>query len=447
MDDATQRTTPIPPPSSPQLPAVEMPSIKPTMKFDPSQLPQLPEPPPQPTGRTGTVKLSPEELAKHLAQAGITEKSLPRGTVKLPAMEKPAAPPIPNAAPATRHPTVLRPFWKRITSTLGGDRMPSVPPVSGTVPPAQAGGHRRHLVVALAALGGLLAMCLVAAELVLTTNRSWIAPTILSASDPRVVELGRNLEAERAKRSDLSLKHEEMESRLRELRRAIETEESFQKQYMDAMRLDLASQTEALRRLHREIDRKLGEEEQRAKTEGRDPVRDPELDARLQRLSDRVRSLREALTGKHGSYAGLELRRQYDRSVSALTDAKDRADRLTAGLTELAGLRKASDALIATMEASPYFLSYTTRGDVPLAFVPYENTRNVRKLSPLYACRLRFFLCSQIGMVDDVLGGETRATHPLRGHEVRGQLLRISLRENRAAERPVLFAGSPPLFF
>ena len=107
-------------------------------------------------------------------------------------------------------------------------------------------------------------------------------------------------------------------------------------------------------------------------------------------------------------------------------------------------LRKADQAaLVKRLEASPYLKAVDNK--VVLAFVPYQNLRNVKIGTKLYGCAWGLVACSNVGKVTGVLEGEVDNVHPHDESIQRGVMVEIDVSTSAAGER-VLFAGGKPLF-
>src|SRR5262249_15595301 len=119
---------------------------------------------------------------------------------------------------------------------------PPVPPRTLTRSPVVRGA------VAALALGVAAYAC---ANLAFQHNKRWVAPTVLSKSDPRVLSIAAALEQETSRKSTLVLRKKEVETRLRDTTRWIDLETSFQASFMAAVRADLDGQRAELRRLEK----------------------------------------------------------------------------------------------------------------------------------------------------------------------------------------------------
>jgi hypothetical protein len=101
------------------------------------------------------------------------------------------------------------------------------------------------------------------------------------------------------------------------------------------------------------------------------------------------------------------------------------------------------DALVKRLEQSPYLRAVNQK--IVLAFVPYQNLRNVKLGTRLYGCAWGLVACSNVGKVTTVLEGEVQDVHPHDESIQRGVMVEIDVSSSSAGET-VLFAGAKPLW-
>jgi hypothetical protein len=319
----------------------------------------------------------------------------------------------------------------------------STPPTSASVaPPAAPRRTRvRFAARALAAVAAVGLLAYASVHGVLANDTRWVTPTLLSKSDPRVVQVATALQQETTRKSALVARINEIETRQRETARWIELEQSFQASFKAALRADLDGQRAELRRLQKLLaDRQ--EAEAATPSAEDDAASAAVVQAKIENVKERVRMLDAVLRGGRSTYQSLALRREYDRSVAGVAQATEVQAVLTKALADAQAALAEKERLIASIESSPYRLAID--GDVTLGFVPYENATAASKGAPLVACRTSIFFCAPVGTIGDKVAGEVHGTHPFNGKELRGQLVRLSLDDPRAAELQVAFAGRGP---
>lgn len=137
------------------------------------------------------------------------------------------------------------------------------------------------------------------------------------------------------------------------------------------------------------------------------------------------------------------LRWELERAQLAKENALGRRAPLQQRLESLK-LRKADqDALVKRLEGSPYLRAVNNK--IVLAFVPYQNLRNVKLGTKLYGCAWGLVACRNVGKVTTVLDGEVQDVHPHDESIQRGVMVEIDVSTSAAGET-VLFAGGKPLW-
>lgn len=167
-----------------------------------------------------------------------------------------------------------------------------------------------------------------------------------------------------------------------------------------------------------------------------------EIDAKLAEIERTVASVDKLLaeapaTPDWDTKAELEdLRLKKDNAIGTKAPLAQRLESLK--------LRKADqEAVVKRLEAAPYLRAINNK--VVLAFVPYQNLRNVKLGTKLYACAWGLVACSNVGKVTAVLDGEVTEQHPHDESIQRGVMVEIAV-SSAAAGESVLFAGSKPLW-
>jgi hypothetical protein len=102
------------------------------------------------------------------------------------------------------------------------------------------------------------------------------------------------------------------------------------------------------------------------------------------------------------------------------------------------------DKVVHRLEASPYLRAIN--GSVVLAFVPYQNSRNVKIGTKLYGCSWGLVACSMVGKVTATIEGEVQDIHPHDESVQRGMMVEVEMTTPSAEGDNVLFAGGKPLW-
>lgn len=306
-------------------------------------------------------------------------------------------------------------------------------------------------------------------------SSSWIAPVTVSSNDERVVSARTALLAQQDARDRTA-------GDLAQAERAIAAHRAFQAEFAAAIRADRDDRKAALTRLRaltkstasvrsqlratsatyaRSFAQRI-EQEHAAGLIDRNTLltgkyqlgqisganlalaeRQAEYEARADELASEMRALESMIEndregGVALSFDVLQIKRELE--ASRLDLAKALADRELL-VTSL----ERQDKAIAAVESSPYLRA--TAEDATVAMVPYDNLEHVQAGAPVYACRLSFVLCREVGTVKEVLRGEVTFDHPRRDSNLRGQMVELELSEPDAVKQDVLFVGAKPLMF
>ncbi|NBD09308.1 MULTISPECIES: hypothetical protein [Corallococcus] len=320
-------------------------------------------------------------------------------------------------------------------------------------------------------------------------SSGWVTPTILSPTDPNVLQLNAQAAQQESERDALMAKRRETADRLQEAERTAATERSFQQRFLVALRGEKISRERLSRRLsalRQEYLRAGGEiaESNRAysglartrtsalfgaKLLEREDVltvnhhlaqmaqsnlslaqETVDLDMRL----DTLRRERQGLTaaenglGQDDAPEGLTtdtllLEREYTQSVLALARAEAQRKSLEEDVRALDDRIRRFNQLLLVLHGSPYLKALEQ--NLTVAFVPYENLTNARAGTPLYTCALKLLWCREVGVVGPVLEGEVSQQHPIRQYHLRGVMVELQLRDAPSAREPLLHLGHPPL--
>jgi hypothetical protein len=117
---------------------------------------------------------------------------------------------------------------------------------------------------------------------------------------------------------------------------------------------------------------------------------------------------------------------------------------LKARIESLVQIMKDQDGLVHRLEQSPYLRAVNSK--VVLAFVPYQNLRNVKLGTKLYGCSWGLVFCSRVGKITATIDGEVQDIHPHDESIQRGIMVEVELSTPSAEGETVLFAGSKPLW-
>jgi len=315
----------------------------------------------------------------------------------------------------------------------------------------------------LVAAGLLLALIALAPRAFYRFDHHWIKPTVVSASDERVLALHTQLAQQSILRERLRAERATLVADLDDTTRIIALQEAFQDGFGRSLRADLGARRAELRKLEQLTQRYLdvapqivgarrempaagGEKAAELAQSNLELVeRKVDLQARTRALTRETQSLRAAVASLRGTHAtdalgydALRLEQEYHRSVAEAARARDHREALRRGIAAIDGSIAECDRILAALQKSPYLQAL--EHDVTLAFVPYDNLGATRPGSPLYGCRLEMVGCQKVGSVVGPVGGEVS------DRDRRGVMVQIALDDPGAVQREVLFAGRRPLF-
>ena len=315
-------------------------------------------------------------------------------------------------------------------------------------------------------------------------SRGWVAPTVVSPTDPEILQLNAQLAQQAAARDKLLVDRRDLEARLEQAERLLGAEQDFQARFRLALGGERTARAGALKRLatlRREYQQAAGEiaESNRAyagmartRTEALYNAKLLEREERLTanhqlaqmaqsnlslaqgtaELQTQLERLERELAGFDASLAGkaegltaevLLLEREYTRSVLEVARAESERKHLKEGLAGLDAAVARYDALLTSIRGSPW-LEAIERG-LTVGFVPYENLENAKPGTSLHRCALTLLWCREVGKVGQPLQGEVSVKHPVRQSLMRGVMVQLELRDAGAAHEELLHFGRPPL--
>lgn len=314
----------------------------------------------------------------------------------------------------------------------------------------------------------------------------WAAPTVISPTDRRIVELSSQLAEQSVARDRIIAERRSVEAQLADAGRRIAAAGELEERYRAALTAEQEARGRERRRLTallRSFDRAQAEVVASNEAFGQ-LTRDRAGALRQAQLIDREDYLAQNHAAAQLAQSNLalaqqeaELRTRADtlrRQLTGLTALVHGAPRplltpdllafeqlSTRGALELAAQRRTQkdlraelvdldadvarfNQLLEALRASPYLEAI--HSPLTVAFVPYANLAHARPGDPVYGCSLLFLWCHQVGTVERIIPGEVQQEHPVRHLTLRGNMVTLALTDPAAAHDQILHLGRAPLW-
>jgi F0F1-type ATP synthase membrane subunit b/b' len=321
-------------------------------------------------------------------------------------------------------------------------------------------------------------------------NRSWIAPTLLSPTDERIVRLNSEIVQQSTLRDKLLVERASLEVNLKDAERRASTGASLSQSLTLAVKneakvrhgerqrlLQLSNTLDEVRKQvadatgqFADVSSKSLQEQYQAGLTTRDRLlsgglqlgqlaqanlalaeKASELEARGDQMKRDAHALVSAILAPNSAHAhlnvdSLRLRQDFMRGALDVARAQDEIKAYTDALTTTDRSIARYGELLKVLSEAPLLKALS--GSITIAFVPYENLTNVHKGSGVFACRVGMVGCRRVGQVNQVLSGEVSVHSPVDSKNERGLMLELALQEGGdAAQDQVLFLNHAPLFF
>jgi len=320
----------------------------------------------------------------------------------------------------------------------------------------------------------------------LVSNR-WTAPTVISPTDRRIVELSAQLAEQSVARDRIVAERRSIEGRIADAGRRIAAARAFQDQYRGAIaseqkargrerhrlsailrqfgraQAEVLAANEAFGKLSRD---RAGLLRQAQLIDQEDYVarnhalaqlaqsnltlveQQAELHTRRDTLGRQLQALRALVRGDPAPPLTPDLLMLAQQSVSGgleLASQERTQSDLKAEVADLDADVARFNQLLETLRASPYLEA--VHSPLTVAFVPYENVAHAQPGTKVYGCALLFLWCHPVGTVARVIPGEVQQEHPVRHLTLRGKMVTLALTDPTAAHDRILHLGHAPLWF
>ncbi|SAL00483.1 hypothetical protein AWB78_05953 [Caballeronia calidae] len=339
----------------------------------------------------------------------------------------------------------------------------------------------RWLAVILLGTVLLSAACYGIVTITYLVNTNWVAPVVLSKSDPKVAALAGQIFTAKQNRDTM---REELDS-ADQARKLLQTQHDWLKGIIARYESSLGAEKDAdaafngrLKQLVKEkrvVDARTAEvvaSNKKAAT-----AIDQELDAGLITANTAINARAQLVateaalnTGKIGTATLDNQISQLTRGVHSLQGGNTSPEAMQS-LAQVSLLKQELaetdlklvqlnadvsakskqvvevDALLRSLKGSPYYMAAYGEKDLHrFAFVPYDNEDASRVGAPVFACKLQIVWCSKVGVVKAITKDEERAQHPLFNTQIRGVLVELDLEDEKAAKSQTLFMSHSPFY-
>lgn len=321
-------------------------------------------------------------------------------------------------------------------------------------------------------------------------NRSWIAPTLLSPTDERVVRLNSEIVQQSTLRDKLLVERAALGVNLRDAERRAGTgmaltesltraaQNEAKARHGERLRLlqlsndldEVKNQVAEATHQFSDTSRHSLDEQYQAGLATRDRYlsgglqlgqlaqtnlalaeKASDLTARRQQMKREAEALVSAVRSSAPDHAplnvdSLRLRQDFMRGALEVARAQDEVKAFTDAQASMDRSITRYDELLKVLSEAP--LLKALNGRITLAFVPYENLTNAHTGSAVFACRVGMFGCRRVGQVRQILSGEVSVHSPVESKNERGLMLELAIEEGgHAVQEQVLFLNHAPLLF
>jgi chromosome segregation ATPase len=167
------------------------------------------------------------------------------------------------------------------------------------------------------------------------------------------------------------------------------------------------------------------------------------IDNQISQLTRGVASL----GGGNSSPEAMQSLAQVSMLKQSLSETNLKLVQLNADVTVKAKEAAELETMLNGLKASPYYMAaYGDKDTRRFAFVPYDNEDAAHVGAPVYSCKAEIVLCFKVGRVKSITKDEEHAQHPLFSTQLRGVLVELDLDDNKAAKDQVLFVGHSPFY-
>jgi hypothetical protein len=312
-------------------------------------------------------------------------------------------------------------------------------------------------------------------------NSSWIAPLVLSKSDPQVAALAGQIFAATQNRDTMKEELDTADQARNLLQEQYAWLTNISLRYQRSLNAEIAADASLNDKLKHLIKEKYRIDDKTAQEVAANRKIEQDIDSELQAglitantaLSAKAQIISAEATLNTGKIGTANL----DNQISQLTrgvhslDGGDTSPTAMQSFAQISTLKQEQaetklklvqldadvaakssqiiqlDALLNNLKGSPYYLAaYGEQNLHHFAFVPYDNEDAIHVGAPVYACKFQIVWCSKAGTIKSITNEETRVQHPLFSTQLRGVLAELDMQNKEAVKNLTLFVGHSPFY-
>jgi hypothetical protein len=303
-------------------------------------------------------------------------------------------------------------------------------------------------------------------------NSHWVAPTLISPSNDKILTLTSQLVASQQALDTLAVQTDNLSLTRAEQIARRKTLQDLNARVLAALDRSQKIDTETGAQLNALADRKVKDADRMQKTveeieklrDGLEHDRKAGLITNSEAIAQEAALVQMKNSATDSQVSVVVLRdnaRQKTTPELTQVDTMSKVVELQAEITQLeASIQteeqqiKSNQSQMATIQKavsstqdSPYFVVSKASKPMAFAFVPYDNQDAATVGTAVYDCYLSMIFCRQTGTVERVFNEEERVTNPIFRTDMRGFLVSLNLTNPRAVKSKTLFLGRKPLLF
>lgn len=273
-------------------------------------------------------------------------------------------------------------------------------------------------------------------------NNTWIAPTVLSPTSDKMLTFQQGYLGEHQSLGTLKVLRDQQARQLQTNKEQLATLREFAEDISGGNLLLKGKFTDvqASLKLQREMDAITRSNEENL-------ARGLISRTEVVQASTYIQQFRNNTTDGKVSFVNLQ-----QQMITLQFQMRAIADQINTGILTIEETDKSlaiAEASVNKLDASSY--AHALNAGSNMAFVGYDNIHVAKVGAPVYNCYLMIIACYQVGTITHVYNDEQTVEFPLfnvkLSRTVKGIMVDVDVKDARAMQGSVLFAGSKPLLF